>query len=266
MTASINESWSLPPSDWAISGTATKPEPQVPQPKMTVSGRPVDPATGQWADAPQSPVKGDTTVARAHARIEQGRKALAEQVDAIERQHRAGHITDEGARTQLAALANSEAAQGVNQAPAEVQAMRDEKAARVKALRDGLVTPGDAAQETRNSRFWERSKTTLAAQDPGKAAATAQQMIADATRAQLSVLLEELPSALEGRGVPADWIAGEIARRVPELGEAQSQLDTAEKALQATRYNATAVTKGFETGTPPTKLVDPARFDPDRPR
>jgi hypothetical protein len=128
-----------------------------------------------------------------------------------------------------------------------------------------LVQPGDAAQESRNTRTWDRERRKLdAAPDAGHLIASARQALESATRPELGVLLQEFPSYLESHDVPTDWINPVVAQTVPEIAAAQQQAQRAQQAATVVHYDTAALRTGIQKGSPPSQLVDPTRFDPDR--
>jgi hypothetical protein len=167
-------------------------------------------------------------------------------------------LTDQGRMNALAAFASTPAAQAVDVAHNAMQQRAAEAKANVDAVRNSLTQPGDAAQEARNSRAWDRAKRVLDNADDGKVGLVARQLISSADRPTLGVLHEELPSYLESRGVEADWLPTAFEQAVPELSAAQSDANQAQRHADVIAYNTTALKRGFETGTPPAKLVDPS--------
>jgi hypothetical protein len=153
-----------------------------------------------------------------------------------------------------------------------VRARREQARAKL----DKILSPssvGDAAHESRNTRFWNRAKGVLDGAKDGKYSA-ASALIKNATRNELAVLVEELPGYMTAHGQPTGWIVHEVAQVLPEYPSARAELDKATAALQIVQQNANFVRRGFEEGRAPTVLADPFkprfpgdntyRYDPDR--
>ncbi|MGO8966909.1 MAG: hypothetical protein ACLQGN_25705 [Mycobacterium sp.] len=64
-------------------------------------------------------------------------------------------------------------------------------------------------------------------------------------------------------GLPTSFIPAVVEQKLPELAAAQREVARAQQAQQVVRYDTTALRKGFDSGDPPTQLVDPSKFDPD---
>ncbi len=141
---------------------------------------------------------------------------------------------------------------------------------RVDEIRNGLVTPGDSAQEQRNTRSRDRVLRRLSTAktnaDRVNIARTALEQAQD--RSEFGTLLTELPSELAAEGVDADTINRVIEpvvrQRIPELAAAQD--DLSDKRFKATisHHTAGVVRRGLASGVPANKLVlnklDPAKI------
>jgi len=114
----------------------------------------------------------------------------------------------------------------------------------------GLSQDGDVAQELRNSRTWERERRKLdAAQANPQAFAMARRAVEDADAATLSVLLQELPSYLESRGITSEWVNPVVTQKIPALDEAQRTVQRAQQAQQIVNYDVAALRNGFTTAS-----------------
>ena len=91
---------------------------------------------------------------------------------------------------------------------AEHRASANTAAARAEydRVRQSLSPRGDAAAELRNARTLQRVERDLGQAGPGAAASTAAQLIGDADPETRGVLLQELPSILASRGIPAQVV------------------------------------------------------------
>lgn len=138
-------------------------------------------------------------------------------------------------------------------------------------VRNSLVrTKGDFSQEQINTRTRDRVLRRLqTAKDHGSRANIARIALEQAAdRAELGVLLQELPSELQSLGLDEDTVRRVIdpvvRQRVPELAAAQDML--AEKQFEATVTHATAgvVRRGLDSGVPADKgvlgMLDPAKI------
>lgn len=73
------------------------------------------------------------------------------------------------------------------------------------------------------------------------------------------MLLEELPSHLQSRGQPVDWLDKVVAQNVPELGAAERELAKAKRDATVLKYDAKVVRNGIRKGHPATNLLDPSK-------
>jgi hypothetical protein len=193
------------------------------------------------------------------------------------------HYTDEGYQDQINRFQQTEAAKGVDRAVESVRARRDQAQAQVDKIRRELTQPGDAAQESRNSRFWDRTKAVLDTLEPGQLFTAAEELLAKADRAELSVLAEELTPYIKSRGGISEIVDNRtgakqelidiaLTRHVPEYAEAKKQFAKAASALQFVETNAGFLRRGFAEGRTPYVLTDPfsdrfgnrGKYDPDQ--
>jgi hypothetical protein len=89
-------------------------------------------------------------------------------------------------------------------------------------------------------------------------------MLRDADPQLRSTLLQEFPAYFEAGGLPIGWIDDVAAQADPELAQAQQCLTNGQQAKICARQNAELLRKGIQNACPPTSLIDPSRFDPDR--
>jgi hypothetical protein len=237
------------------------PTPAQQQPQMTISGRVQSFAPGSSpAPVAAAQASGQTTVTAAHLAMTAAQKAHQQHLEELQR--RETKFSPEGYADEVATFAKTPEAKAVEQHAAAVVERRNQAAADYDRTLAELSPAGDAAQETRNSRTWERHRRAIdSAKSPVAAARVA---INQADAAELAVLLEEVPAHLAATGAPTDWINGAVEQRAPKLAAARTAFDKANQAVTATQYNAARLQEGFATGRPPVTLVDPTRFDPDR--
>ena len=94
----------------------------------------------------------------------------------------------------------------------------------------------------------------------------AQHALEHADAADLPVLLEELPSYLESRGLPTGFINPLVAKIRPEVAHAADRLWKARQAAVIGHTTAQTIRNGVHQGAPPRCLMAPgdvAKYDPD---
>jgi hypothetical protein len=227
---------------------------------MTISGKAAsfEPGSSATPVAPQP--SGETTVAQAFSAMSIAQKAHQQHLDELQRGK--DQFSPEGYAAQVAAFANTPEALAVDAHEAAVIARRNQAEADYARTLADLSPAGDAAQETRNSRVWDRHRHAI---DNAKSPVTAARVaINQADAAELAVLLEEVPAHLAASGQPAEWVNGAVEQRAPELAAARKALDKANQAVTVTQYDAARLREGFASGRPPVTLVNPEKFDPDR--
>ena len=203
-----------------------------------------------------------TTVQQAHAAMTHAKTEFEKHINTVKR-HR-DHYSDEGLRAQIGNFTGTDAARAVNEKLEQVRQRRDEAQTHVDKVRRDLSPKGDTAAELRATRYWDRTLRILDNADPGKLPETARNLLRKSDRAEIGTLLQELPAYLQARGQTNDWLDAAVAEAAPEFDSARKQLTKADQALQITQYNAKALLRGFSEGRPPTVLVDPSNYDPDR--
>lgn len=221
-----------------------------------------------------------TPLEQATAAMEHAAKAHGKYLGQLEKdRHR---YSDKGFAEQAALFGETAAAKAVDRAVDRVQERFDQAQAHVDKVRADLTKPGDAAQESRNTRYWNRSQPLL---DKSTVKfLVAEELLNKASRDELSVLLDELPAYLElnmgpmpasfkhQRGLPAaadwaEWIdATYVTRAVPEYGRAKQQLKKARQALDITNHSAQALRRSFTAGRAgvPGAMSKAHKYDPDK--
>ncbi|WP_204807780.1 hypothetical protein [Mycobacterium riyadhense] len=199
--------------------------------------------------------------------------------------------SDKGFAEQLSAFSETSAAKSVDIALANVQAVHDKAQAAVDAMRASFVRPGDAAQESRNLRYWNRTKPVLDKIQTGAVMEEVAKLLSKADRDTLGVLLEEIPSYLRlrlgnlnnstklklGLSEDADW--GDwidtvyLPRAVPEYAAARKKAAKAQQALAFARQNADTLRRAFKAGNATAifladpfknKLGNTGQYDPEK--
>lgn len=214
-----------------------------------------------------------TVTERAHAAMVNARNSFQRHIENLNAQR---HLfTNDGYKAEVAAFKNTYAAQTVLDSVNDLRTRRDKAQADVDKVRASLSSPGDAAQESRNDRYWNRTKPILDSLQGSQALAEAQKMLAKANREEMSVLLTEIPAYLRLRlgaldantklknDLPesADW--GDLIDKiylpvvVPEYGEAKQTLAKANAAVQLIESGARALQRGFDSGSVPSaQMID----------
>jgi hypothetical protein len=253
--------WSAPPEDRTYQ-PPVEPEP-FEAPRVT---------------APASAVDG-TVLEQAYNAQLHANKSLAKHVEATNANK---HLySQEGYRDQIAKFNDTDAAKAVDKSAEQVRARVDQAAADVEKFRRNLTQPGDAAQESRSTRFWARTKPLLDKADQnGAALALAEDLLAKATREEVSVLVEELGPYFDARGLKlervnrstgakVDLLDETIARVFPEYATARTKLNKAKQAARLVEQGATYLRQGFQTGQAVNvgvlqKLNPAGLYDPDK--
>jgi hypothetical protein len=184
----------------------------------------------------------------------------------------AKHYTPEGLKHQLDAFQNTAAAKGVDAAEQQIAARRDQAQAEMDKVYRDLSPNGDAAAESRATRFWNRTERLLDSVESGERFGVAQELVKSASREELGTLLQELPAYLKSCGVTTDWIDTVVGQAVPEYASAKAQLKKADAAVQIVRQNANSIRRAFADGRANGVVIaDPFtadkynryRYDPD---
>jgi hypothetical protein len=201
--------------------------------------------------------QGSTLDEQANSAIQNANTQLGYHVDNV---RQAEHLySPEGVEAQLREFAGTPAAKAVDEYEKRYDEQVGELAANVDNVRRSLTPELDTAGELRASRSWDRLRRSLDSVADGKVALTVKRAIETAGDAERGVLLQELPSYVESRGVPSDFIEETVTRVVPELATAQAELDKAKRKQAVIKYNASAVRKGIASGRPATTIVPLSR-------
>jgi hypothetical protein len=229
---------------------------------FTINGRPADAPRpyAPPAPAPAQPQRPATRAEEAFSAFEQARLDYRDSLDALERHT---DLSDEGLADARRELASAHAHK-VDASEAHVIALRDEAAARYAATRAQLGTVEHTPKgESKASRDWQRHERAIAnAKSP---TAKLRELIATVPDTELGVLLQEGPAYLDANGQPTSWIDQAVEQRSAELASARQRLEKANRLAEVAQVDAARLRKGFETGSPPTGLVDAPKlgYDPD---
>jgi hypothetical protein len=220
---------------------------------------PIDPHAVECTIYP----KGETVAELAESALRQVNAKLGEFVaNVATRQHL---LSTEGVQVELAAFADTAAARAIDVHAAQVDDRAAQAEAKVQAVLDGLVRPGDAAQETRNTRTWDRALRQLdAAAANGEVNQVAHHLLATAPPDQLGLMISELRPYLHSRNIGDEWIDSALEQRVPPLAQARAEARKAEQTRQIISYGAARVREGIANGRPVTVIPSAAEYDPDR--
>jgi hypothetical protein len=174
-------------------------------------------------------------------------------------------LTEQGWRDKKATIQNSPAATVVDLGEQAVLARQAEAHKRFDALIASMVTPGDAAQEQRNSRYANRIQRQLdAAKDGSEKVQIAQRLMESADRSQRGVLCEELPSHF----ADTSWMAAKWREIDPEIAAAVQDCVKSDQIACMSRWAAERVRRGFKSGQPPSQIGKLAeavsKYDPDQ--
>jgi hypothetical protein len=231
---------------------------------FTVNGRPADAPRpyAPPAPAPAQPQRPPTRAEQAFSAFEQARVAHQQYLAEVQRRT---DLNDAGRAAQMGAFASSEYARNVAVGEADLIALRDKAAAEYAATRAQLGTVEHTPEgELKASRDWQRHERAIAnAKSP---TAKLRELIATVPDSELGVLLQEGPAKLDARGQPTAWIDQAAEQRSSELAAARERLDNANRLVEVAQVDAARLRRGFQTGSPPTGLVDGSKlgYDPDR--
>jgi hypothetical protein len=162
-------------------------------------------------------------------------------------------LTQAGVQEAIARFGNSPEAVALDQA---VDRLDGAAADAQKKLDDalGAVNTGDdsAAQQTRNSRVWDRERAGLEmAAKNGRLINAVTDLMQRAAPADLPVLKEELGPFLEQRKLPSNILDKLAAQRVPAVSDAQRQATITAKAALVMKANRDMVRKSIATTPSP---------------
>lgn len=151
--------------------------------------------------------------------------------------------------TELAtSFSTTEAAQAINTAVAAAQNRRTEAEAKVQKVYQDLSPNGDAAAESRATRYWHHTERLLDNRD--NKLSEAQALAKAASREELGTLLQELPAYLNAHNLDAEWLDPYIAQVVPEYGKAKAEFKKADAASLFITHAAAMLQRGIKDGRP----------------
>jgi hypothetical protein len=206
-----------------------------------------------------TPKAADTPIAQSYNDLKAVNESYREFLGAVQAQADQYRTDPEAVKTTIDAFTGTQAAglvdTAVNRAAENTAAARAE----YNRVRESLSPKGDAAAELRNQRSLQRAERDLGQASAGEAAIKAAQLIRDADAEARGLLLQELPSILATRGVPAEVVEKAALSVVPELADAANRVKAAERDEQVIRHGANAVRDGFRRHSPAIALVDPAK-------
>lgn len=191
-------------------------------------------------------------------------KAVADRwnahIDALDAD--ASKLTPEGRRERLAAFDKSQ----LDTIPQRHDQRLQQAEQQIQQMLDGQHPDSNSvAEQIHAQRVWARNN--IADVPVGQVAATVQKLIDSATPAELKVYHDELPKALEAKGLPADLVKPLLASRMRELGEAIATRDAEQQVSLITRHNVGVVRRAIDAGHKvAVPLVDPTSYDPERSR
>lgn len=223
---------------------------------------------------------GGTTFEQAMAALSHAQNEFQEHVRNLEAARR--FYSDEGFRQQIDNFIDTPTFRSIDEHVDRVKARRDQAQGAADTVRGSLIQPGDAAQESRNTRFWNRTKPKLDVTTGAEAFQVAEKLIAAATPEELSVLLEELPSYFEVKvsNLPtreqtrliADLgraLDTRIQQASPQYGRAVRELAKANQAVIMIEHNARRLKESIGNRSfltvPLSRPNRPGDYDPDKP-
>jgi hypothetical protein len=146
------------------------------------------------------------------------------------------------------------------QSPAALSAVAadaDQAQQRVRdTLNSATVKPED---EARASRVWARAVRLLDSKpSPPEVSAAARDLVANADPADVAVLREELPSYLDSRSAPSDWLDTALAQKIPGAADAVAESKLKAKQLAVVRSNHDRLVHAVKADMEAPYLVDPS--------
>lgn len=202
-----------------------------------------------------------TVVEQAHAAIVHAYNQFGKHLKAVDA-HK-DRYTPDGYREQVDAFNNTDAVKAIDQHVDRVRARRDEAQKEVNDAFRALSPNGDAAAESRATRYWNRCQRLLDSSKDNQGG-IARELVANASREELGTLLQELPAYLRSVGAPSSWIDTDVATVVPEYSAAKAKLIRAEQSLQLISADASRIKQGFVARRISVPPSDPSKYDPDR--
>lgn len=176
--------------------------------------------------------------------------------------------TDSGYREQITGFATTDAVKAAERATEQVAQARQAAHDRAAKLFADLSPDGDAAAESRATRYWHRSERLLDNSD--RKLIAARDLVDKATPAELGTLLQELPAWLQANNVPDDWVEAAVTHKVPEYAAARRDAARLDRAWQISQHNLGKLHQGITalraSVTPPLNPNQRATHDGTRER
>jgi hypothetical protein len=162
-------------------------------------------------------------------------------------------LTQAGVQEAIARFGNSPEATAMDQAVARLDGAAADAQKKLNDALGAVSTNDDsAAQQTRNSRVWDRAHAGLEiAAKNGRLVEAVTKLMQSAAPADLPVLKEELGPFLEQRKIPSKFLNAFMTQRVPAVSDAQRQADLAKTAAQIMTANRDLVRKSIATTPSP---------------
>lgn len=154
-----------------------------------------------------------SAVEQAHGAIVHAKNEFQKHINAVERDRH--QYSPDGFHSHVAGFASTDAAKAVDAAVSQVQERVKTAADQVDRMRSDLSPQGDVGAEMRAGRQWSRTQRILDSTANAKLFGIAQKIVTGADRAELGVLLEELPPYFESRGQRSDWLDTAVGQVAP---------------------------------------------------
>lgn len=231
-------------------------QPAQPTP-MTIVGTPPQ-QSGQ-------PAQPDSVVQQAFKRLLDVPKAQRAHIEAVNAQEYAkpgSRVFDNDRRQrEIADFANSREAQSLD----DVEQVFERQLSAYQADYQSAIAAQSAnVDEAAALRIRDRLIDRLSNSD--SPALVARQLVSDAKPEELGVVLQEIPSWLETRGFPTDFIEPVLAGKCPDVAEKVASLRKAQQAAAIGRQTVNQIRTGIRNNSPAKHLMTPeqvARYDPD---
>ncbi|WP_234826629.1 hypothetical protein [Mycobacteroides abscessus] len=203
-----------------------------------------------------------TAFEQSYSIFENARKEYTKHLDKLKEVE---HLySDDGYRMQIDQFQESPAAKAIDDAVRLVETRRDEAQADMEKVFRELSPHGDAAAESRASRYWHRCERLLDSSRDNKLA-VAEEMVRKASKEELGTLLQELPTYLRSVGIGDSWIDESVAQHAPNYGKAKNRLQRAEQAVMVANANARQLRESFTNRQArPSTIPHLRERDPDK--
>ncbi|MEZ0052110.1 cytoskeletal protein RodZ [Mycobacterium sp. MAA66] len=213
------------------------------------------------ADAPAAALTG-TPVEQAWQAAQHADKLHKQHIAAVNELAERGALSPEGVVASLRSFADTPAARQVRATKDAVDDAADAARDARDSIIAGLHTTSDTASQLHAQRTWARTKATLDADNGAGVVAGARQLIKNARPEDVPVLAEELPSYLQQRAVPADWLPDAFGEVVPEFPAAAEAAAIATKQQSVVAHNTGKLLHQFTTGArSEVECVDPTQIN-----